>query len=92
MPRKSFTTEQIIQHLRTVEIEQGKGLSVEDACRKHQIAVQSYYRWKKEYGGMQVSQVKKLKEVEQENARLRKLVADLSIDVLILKEVSSGNF
>ena len=92
MSRKKFTTEQIIQHLRTIEIEVGKGMTVEDAARKHNIPVQSYYRWKKEYAGMDLSQARKLKELELENQRLKKLVADLSIDNQILKEVSKGNF
>lgn len=92
MPRKKYTTEQIIQHLRTIEIEAGKGMTIEDAVRKHDIPIQSYYRWKKEYAGMDLSQAKKLKELEIENQRLKKLVADLSIDNQILKEVSKGNF
>jgi len=92
MSRKKFTTEHIIQHLRTIEIEVGKGMTVEDAARKHNIPVQSYYRWKKEYAGMDLSQARKLKELELENQRLKKLVADLSIDNQILKEVSKGNF
>jgi putative transposase len=92
MPRKKYTTEQIIQHLRTIEIESGKGMTIEDAVRKHGIPIQSYYRWKKEYAGMDLSQAKKLKELEIENQRLKKLVADLSIDNQILKEVSKGNF
>lgn len=92
MARKKYTTEQIIQHLRTIEVEVGKGMTVEDAVRKYDIPIQSYYRWKKEYSGMDLSQAKKLKELEIENQRLKKLVADLSIDNQILKEVSKGNF
>lgn len=92
MARKKFTTEQIIQNLRTIEIEVGKGMTVEDATRKHNIPVQSYYRWKKEYAGMDLNQARKLKELEIENQRLKKIVADLSIDNQILKEVSKGNF
>ena len=80
MARKKYTTEQIIQNLRTIEIECGKGMTIEDAVRKHDIPIQSYYRWKKEYSGMELSQAKKLKELEVENQRLKKLVADLSID------------
>jgi len=84
--------EEIIQHLRTVEIEVAKGTSVEEAVRKIAVPIQSYYRWKKEYSGMDLSQAKRLKELEQETARLRKIVSDQALDILILKEVSSGNF
>lgn len=92
MPKKRHTAEEIIQHLRTVEIEQMKGLSVEEAARKVGVTPQTIARWKAEYGGLKVDQAKRLKELEQENARLKKVVANLSLDVLILKEVSSGNF
>jgi putative transposase len=92
MARKNYPVEEIIKYLRTVEIETGRGISIEDACRKSGIAHQNYYRWKKEYGGMQVDQAKRLKEIELENQRLRRLVSDLSIDNLILKEISSKNF
>ena len=92
MARKKYSTEQIIQHLRTVEIEVAKGTTIEEAVRKIAIPIQSYYRWKREYSGMDLSQAKKLKDLEAENARLKKIVADLSIDNSILKEVASGNF
>lgn len=92
MARKKYPVEDIIKHLRTVEIELSRGQSVEEACRKIGVPYQNYYRWKKEYGGMHLDQVRRLKEVELENQRLRKLVSDLSIDNLILKEVSSKNF
>ena len=92
MARKKYTTEQIIQHLRTIEIEAGKGMTIEDAVRKYGIPIQSYYRWKKDYSGMDLSQAKKLKELEVEKKKKKKLVADLSIDNQILKEVSKGNF
>ena len=92
MARKKYTTEQIIQHLRTIEIEAGKGMTIEDAVRKYGIPIQSYYRWKKDYSGMDLSQAKKLKELEVEKQKKKKLVADLSIDNQILKEVSKGNF
>ena len=80
MARKRYTAEEIICHLRTVEIEAGKGLGIADACRKLGITEQTYYRWKKEYGGLRVKQAKRLKGLEQENARLKRLVADLSLD------------
>lgn len=92
MPRKRFTPEEIIQHLRTVELETGKGLAVLDACRKLEITEQTYDRWKKEYGGLRVDQAKRLKTLEQENARLKRIVADQAVDLSILKEVASGNF
>ena len=83
MARKRYTAEEIIGQLRTIEIELGKGLGVVDACRKLSITEQTYYRWKKAYGGLCL---------EQENARLKRLVADLSLDNSILKEVAAGNF
>jgi len=92
MGRKRFTPEDIIGHLRTVEIEAGKGVSVPDACRKGSICEQTYYRWKREYGGLRVDQAKRLKGVEQENGRLKKLVAELALDKAILQEVAEGNF
>ena len=92
MARKRYTAEEIIGHLRTLEIEMGKGLAVVEACRKLGITEQTYYRWKKEYGGFRADQAKRLKSLEQENVRLKRLVADLSLDNTILKEVASGNF
>ena len=92
MARKRYTPDEIVRHLRTVEIETGKGLAVPEVCRKIGITEQTYYRWKREFGGLRVDQAKRLKGLEQENARLKKLVADLSLDNAILKEVSAGNF
>ena len=92
MPRKSYTPEEIVQHLRTVELETGKGIAVQEACRKVGITEQTYYRWKKEYGGLRVDQAKRLKALEQENLRLKRIVADQAVDLSILKEVASGNF
>lgn len=92
MPRKRYTPEEIIQHLRTVELETGKGVAVLDACRKLGITEQTYYRWKKEYGGLRVDQAKRLKGLEQENLRLKRIVADQALDLSILKEVAAGNF
>lgn len=92
MARKRYTAEEIISQLRTVEIETAKGIGIVDACRKLGITEQTYYRWKKEYGGLRVDQAKRLKSLEQENARLKRLVADLSLDNSILKVVASGNF
>ncbi len=92
MARKRYMAEEIIGHLRTLEIEIGKGLAVVEACRKLGITEQTYYRWKKEYGGLRVDQAKRLKGLEQENVRLKRLVADLALDNSILKEVAAGNF
>ena len=92
MARRHYKPEEIIQHLRTAEIEQGKGSSLEQAARKVGVSIQTLVRWRKEYGGMQVNQAKRLKEMEKENARLKRLVADLSLDNSILKDVASGNF
>jgi transposase-like protein len=92
MARKRYTADAIISHLRTVEIETAKGIGIADAGRKLGVTEQTHYRWKKEYGGLRVDQAKRLKSLEQENARLKRLVADLSLDNSILKEVAAGNF
>lgn len=92
MARKKYTAEEIIQHLRTAEIEQSKGSSQEEAARKIGVTATTLIRWKREFGGLRVDQAKRLKDLETENNRLKKLVADLSIDNQILKEVSKGNF
>lgn len=92
MARKKYAAEEIIQHLRTAEIEQGKGASQEVAARKIGVTVTTLVRWKREFGGLRVDQAKRLKDLEVENNRLKKLVADLSIDNQILKEVTRGNF
>ncbi len=92
MARKRYPVEEIIGHLRTIESEMGRGLGLVEACRKLGITEQTYYRWKKEYGGLRVDQAKRLKGLEQENARLKRLVADLFPDNSILKEVAAGNF
>jgi putative transposase len=92
MARKKYTPEEIIQILRTAEIEQGKGLTQAEAARKVGVTPVTLSRWKSEFGGLRVDQAKRLKELEQENTRLKRIVADLSIDNSILKEVSKGNF
>jgi putative transposase len=92
MPKKRHTPEEIIQHLRTVEIEQAKGDSLEEAARKVGVTAQTIVRWRSEYGGLRVDQAKRLKELEQENAKLKKVVANLALDNQILKEVAEGNF
>jgi transposase-like protein len=92
MVRKRFSPEQIITMLREAEVLLNQATSVAEVCRKLGVSKQTYYRWRKEYGGMRVDQARRLKELEQENARLKKLVADLSLDNAILKEVNRGNF
>lgn len=92
MAKKRFTPEQIIQHLRTVELEQGKGSSLEIAAKKVGVTAQTIVRWRNEFGGLGVEQAKRLKELEKENSRLKRIVADQVIDMAILKDVSSGNF
>ncbi len=92
MARKRYTAEQIITKLREAEVELAKGQTTPQVCKKLGISDQTYYRWRKEYGGLRVDQAKRLKQLERENGRLKKLVADLSLDNSILKEVSSGNF
>ena len=90
MARKKYTAEQIITKLREAEIEWAKGQTTSQVGKKLGISDQTYYRWRKEYGGLRADQAKRLKQLEQENAWLKKLVADLSLDNSILKEVSSG--
>jgi putative transposase len=92
MAKKEYTPEQIINKLREAEILLSQGSSIVEASRKIGITEPTYYRWRKEYGGMRVEQARKLKELEKENARLKKLVADLSLDNSTLKEAARGNF
>jgi len=92
MGRKRHTAEQIIAKLREAEVALAKGQPLALVVRKLEIAEQTYYRWRKEYGGLRVDQAKRLKELEKENVRLKRLVADQALDNAILKEVASGNF
>ena len=92
MVRKNFTPEQIINKLREAEIHINQGLSIAEASRKIGVTQQTYYRWRKEYGGLRIEQAKKFKNLEKENIRLKKLVADLSLDNAILREAAEGNF
>jgi putative transposase len=92
MVRKPYTPEQIINKLREAEIQINQGMSIAEASRKLGVTEQTYYRWRKEYGGLRIEQAKKLKSLEKENVRLKKLVADLSLDNAILKEAAEGNF
>ena len=91
MSRKQFTIEQIITKLREAEVSLSKGATMAMLCRSLGVTEQTYYRWRKLYGGMRKDQAKRLKELEQENARLRKAVSDLTLDKLILQEASRGN-
>jgi transposase-like protein len=91
MPRKRYTPEQIISKLREAEVLLSQGQTVAQACKSLGVSEQTYYRWRREYGGMGTTQVRRLKGLERENTRLKKLVADLSLDNAILKEALSGN-
>ncbi len=92
MARKRYTVEQIIHYLREADVLQSQGQTVIEVCRGLDVSEQTYYRWRKEYGGLKVAQARRLKELEQENARLKRAVADLTLDKLILKEAAEGNF
>jgi transposase len=92
MKGKHHTPEQIISLLRQAEVELGSGLSVAQVCQKLAVSEQTFYRWKSQYGGMKADQMKRLKELEAENARLKKIVADQALDIQMLKEVARGNF
>ncbi len=92
MPRKRFSVEQIINHLREAEVLLAQGQTVGEICRRIGVSEQSYYRWRREYGGLKVDQARRLKELEQENTRLKRAVADLTLDKLILKEAAEGNW
>jgi putative transposase len=92
MPRLRHTVEQILAKLREAEVALSKGQSVAHVCRALSITEQTYYRWRNEYGGLKVDQVKRLKDLERENIRLKRVVADLTLDKLILKEAAEGNF
>ena len=91
MSQKRFTAEQIIPKLRTVEVELSRGSTVARACKKIGVTEQTYYRWKKEYGGLRLDQAKRLKQLEKENSRLKKLLAEAELDKAILREAASGN-
>jgi transposase-like protein len=92
MPRKKYRPEEIITKLREADILISQGQSVASVIKSLGVSDVTYYRWRKDYGGMNTSQIKRLKELEQENARLRQAVSDLTLDKLILKEAAEGNF
>jgi len=92
MPGRKHSAEQIIRKLREAEVELAKGHSIKVICKKLGVTDQTYYRWRKEYGGLQVDQARRLKQLERENARLKKLLAESELDKAILKEAAEGNF
>ena len=92
MPQKRHKPEEIIGKLREVEIQIAQGISAAEAIRGIGVTEQTYYRWRKEYGGLKLDQAKRFKELEKENARLKRLLADAEIDKAILKEAARGNF
>jgi len=91
MARRSYTSEKIINKLREAEVLLSQESMIDEATRKIEVSEQTYYRWRREYGGMKIEQVKRLKEFEKKNTRLKRLVADLSLDNAILKKASRGN-
>jgi transposase-like protein len=92
MKQKRHSAEQVISKLREAEVLLQKGQAVPQVCRQLGVTVQTYYRWRKEYGGMRADQAKRLKDLEKENTRLKKIVADQALDMAILKDVASGKF
>jgi len=92
MPTKRYKPEQIVNLLRQIEVEIANGKTTPQACRDAQITAQTYYRWRKEFGGLKLDQAKRLKELEKENSRLKRLVAELSLEKQVLREVAQGNF
>ena len=92
MPRKRYKPEEIVAKLRQVDVLVSQGQNIADAIRQIGVSEVTYYRWRQEYGGLKTDQVKRLKELEQENSRLRRAVSDLTLDKLILQEAARGNF
>ena len=92
MPRKRYTPEEIVAKLRQVDVLVSQGQNISDAIRQIGVSEVTYYRWRQEYGGLKTEQVKRLKELETENARLRRAISDLTLDKLILQEAARGNF
>jgi putative transposase len=92
MPIRKYKPEQIVTLLRQVEVGLANGKSTPQACREAEITAQTYYRWRKEFGGLKLGQAKRLKQLERENAKLKRLVAELSLEKQILKDVAEGNF
>jgi transposase-like protein len=91
MPKKTFTPEQIVAKLRQIEVLVSQGKTIPVACKEAGIVDQTFYRWRKEYGGLQVEQAKRLKELQKENSQLRRAVADLTVEKQVLKDIAEGN-
>jgi transposase-like protein len=92
MPMKRYKPEQIVNLLRQIEVGIANGKTTPQACKEAEITQQTYYRWRKEYGGLKLDQAKRLKELEKENSKLKRLVAELSLEKQVLKDVAEGNF
>ena len=92
MPMKRYKPKQIVNLLRQIEVEIANGKTTPQACKEAEITVQTFYRWRKEYGGLKLDQAKRLKDLEKENSKLKRLVAELSLEKQILKDVAEGNF
>jgi len=92
MPNKRYKPEQIVNLLRKIEVEIANGKTTPQAARDAEITTQTYYRWRREFGGLKLDQAKRLKELEKENSRLKRLVAELSLEKQVLREVAQGNF
>ena len=92
MSTKRYKPEQIVNLLRQIEVAMANGKTTPQACRDAEITAQTYYRWRKEFGGLKLDQAKRLKELEKENSRLKRLVAELSLEKQVLREVAQGNF
>ena len=92
MPRKRYSVEQIIGHLREAEVFLAQGRTIGEICRQIGISEQSYYRWRREYGGLKLDQARRLKDLERENAQLRRAVADMALEKQVLKEAAEGNW
>jgi putative transposase len=92
MPNKRYKAEQIVTLLRQIEVGIANGKTTAQACKEAEITIQTYYRWRKEYGGLKLDQAKRLKELEKENAKLKRVVAELSLEKQVLKDIAEGNF
>ena len=92
MAKRRYTSEEIIHKLREVDVAPGQGKTIGESCKAIGVADHTYFRWRKQYGGLKIDQAKRLKELEVENARLKRVVAELTVDQLILKEVAEGKY
>jgi len=92
MPMKRYKPEQIVALLRQIEVEMANGKTTAQACKEAEITIQTFYRWTKKFGGLKLDQAKRLKELERENSKLKRLVAELSLEKQVLKDVAEGNF